>query len=176
MHAHEGRKPSPRQAVTPSRHDKPFGVVRAASRLPAASRQAAALASRLAHYAHRTQRVTPRMRHATRPALCAHQPACIMRPHERARGPLRASQVPITNRRQSRARSKCVASARSGMEFAMVARGCGGRGFCERKEWGYYRGVRVWLSRIFWRWGGESFGGAWKNMEIIFLRKRVDAG
>lgn len=147
-------KPSPRRAVT-----KP--------RRPCAT---------LAHYAPSAQRVTPRMRHATRRALCAHQPKRIMRTHERARGPLRASQVPITNRRQSRARSKCVASARSGMEFAMVARGCGGRGFCERKEWGYYRGVRVWLSRIFWRGGEESFGGAWKNMEIIFCGMGLTRG
>lgn len=58
----------------------------------------------------------------------------------------------------------------------MVARGWWGRGFCERNEWGYYRGVRVWLSRIFWRGGGESFGGAWKNMEIIFCGMGLTEG
>lgn len=168
-----GPQAEPRQAVTPRqatqgplrvKPSSPCRRVKTSRRVTAGRRPCVTLA----HYAHTAQRVTPRMRHATRPALCAHQPARIMHAHERARGPLRASQVPITNRRHSQARSKCVASARSRMEFAMVASGCWGRGFCERKEWGYYRGVRVWLSRIFWRGGGKSWMGAWKNIEIIF--------
>lgn len=176
-----GPQAEPRQAVTPRqatqgplcvKPSSPCRRVKTSRRVTAGRRPCVTLA----HYAPSAQRVTPRMRHATHRALCAYQPARIMPTHGRARGPLRASQVPITNRRQSRARSKCVASARSRMEFAMVARGCRGRGFCERNEWGYYRGVRVWLSRIFWRGGVESWRGAWKNMEIIFLRKGVDGG
>ena len=81
MHAHEGCKPSPRQAV-PSRQSMRL-VLRQAVK-PSPPRHGttpAALASRLAHYAHHTQRVTPRMRHAPRTrimrtpgqrALCAH--------------------------------------------------------------------------------------------------------
>ena len=178
MHAHEGRKPSPRQAVTPRQATQGPLCVKPSSRHHAApSRNPAALASRLAHYAPNAQRVTPRMRHASHRALCAHQPACIMRTHERARGPLRASQVPITNRRQSRARSKCVAFRASASAGAEPCDGeAEGVVTAERKEWGYYRGVRVWLSRIFWRGGGKSWSGAWKNMEIIFCGRGLTWG
>ena len=101
--SHAARFASSRQAVTTPRHGA----------------TPAALASRLAHYAHHTQRVTPRMRHASHPHYAHTRPARIMRTHRRARGPLRQSQVPITNRRHTRARSKCVAfraSASAGAE------------------------------------------------------------